>query len=126
MNPKQAAAYIGSLSIFISAFLPWATFAFPMGSITVTGIDGNDGYIAMAIGLAGMVLTYYKSRFTILAGLLALVLAAVEIFDMINSMESRDMMESKGVTAAIGDGLYVLTGGAVLLMISGWLLSRTK
>jgi hypothetical protein len=126
MNPKHAAAYLGSLAILASAFLPWATFTMPMGTLTVTGIEGNEGYLAMAIGLGGLVLTYFNSRYTILAGVLALVLAAVEIVDMANSMESREMMESKGITAGIGEGIYVLAAGGLVLAISGWMLSRNN
>lgn len=97
-----------------------------MGTLTVTGIEGNHGYVALAIGMGGLVLAYYKSKYVTLAGILALVLATVEIIDMANSMESRELMESKGITAAIGSGIYVLVGGGIALVIAGVLLTRRR
>jgi hypothetical protein len=136
----------------LGSFLPWATISAPIvGTVTVSGVDGSDGWITAALGVVLAVYAGLRLRgqrlpvvAPSLAAISALVLIAIAIWKIVDvkSMES-DMKASMsgqddplGIGAAfssavhvsIGSGLWLITAaglaGAIALTLT--LITRNR
>ena len=122
----QLIGILGALAVAISGFLPWLTIKF-LDILEITrGIDDYDGWVALALGLIGLILLFYQPRLAIIPALFALGLAAYEWIDFSRSYADVRGMEDKGVVAELGIGLFVLPAGAILMGIASLLIKGNR
>lgn len=113
----QIVGAVGFLGVIIAAFLPWAR----VGFISATGMDVDDGFITLALGVAGL-LVILLGRGTLLI-LLAFALAAgailVGVYDTLHVMNSSTENEILGtIHPEVGSGLILTIGAGILAAIA--------
>ena len=120
MDKKQAAGLIilGGAGLAIGSFLPWAEIF----GITVSGMDGGDGWFTLIAGIALVVVGYLAfsggKALPAWLGWAALVIGAgVAILNYF------DISGTGGVS--VGIGMWAMLAGSVLALV-GLLLGRKK
>jgi hypothetical protein len=129
-------ATAGAVLLFVSAFLPWfrveLTFAGSTFSDTVSGLDAEDGAIALVLALAagGLALPRLLGKGPsllgiglVVVGLLATLLGVIDLGD--NEPDSdtplaglAEVSPSIGVFLVIAAGLVVTMAGAAMLVVA--------
>ena len=124
----------GAVLLLVSAFLPWfrveLTFAGSTFSETVSGIDADDGVIAIVLGLAagGLALPRLLGRGPSLLGIglvvVGLLATLLGVIDLDNEPDSEvplaglaDVSPSIGVFLVIAAGLVVAVAGVAMVVI---------
>lgn len=127
-------AIAGGLLIAVGTFLPWMTFG--LGTISRNGfqLGANDaltaagpvlailGIVTVIIGitrLTGTVMPSWLQRSTIVSGLAAGVVVAVNWSGIHQVVENA---QGSGISAAIGYGYWVCALGAVVAVAAGFVL----
>lgn len=138
-RPVRERIVLGAgLAAIIGSFMPWAKVSAPiLGTMTVSGVDGSDGWITAVLGLmmalyAGLTLRGQRMPIAVpvLAGLSALGLLGIGVWkivelqsteaDMRASMSGEDdpLGIGKAMSAAtqmsVGSGLWLLTLAGLL------------
>ncbi len=141
----------GGALLLVGSFLPWAEVSGGGQSVTASGIDGSDGYLTIAAGLAALVAGFLLMRqakrgLAILAIVAGLLGAGLGIYDATTAKDNvldaaaeelaptvpgatveqvREILDA-AIDAgqfgiSISIGLYVVIGGGVLALIGGLL-----
>ena len=103
----------------IGAFLPWAkvTAAF-VGTISVSGMDGGDGWLFLIGGIVLGVLGWrlrFASRSLIGPSILTVILGVLAIVEVGNVSSRIDDVQDTGMaSASVGFGLWLLCAAAVV------------
>lgn len=138
------------LGIVLASFLPWATITAPIvGSMSVSGTDGGDGWITAAVGaaVAGYGAMILRRRlpavlgwFAALGGLGVAGLAVWDIIDLrsrVADLKAEMVADgdefgfaermAEAVHAQIGVGLWLLIGAGLTAVVAiGWTLLRRR
>lgn len=120
-----AATLVGAALIIVGVILPWVNVSLgEFGSVSVKGLDTDDGKIAIGIGVIlaalGALMIAKRTRGVLLGvGIAALVLGAMQtLFSVINLTDiSGEAGESIG--ASVGIGLYVTLVGSLIALVGG-------
>jgi hypothetical protein len=124
----------GAVLLLVSAFLPWfrveLTFAGSTFSETVSGIDADDGVIAIVLALAagGLALPRLLGKGPSLLGIglvvVGLLATLLGVVDLDNEPDSEvplaglaDVSPSIGVFLVIAAGLVVAVAGVAMVVI---------
>jgi hypothetical protein len=117
---------VGAALIIVGVLLPWVTISFGGLSENVSGLDTDDGKIALGIGavvaLFGLIMLVKPTRGVLLgAGIVALILGVAQaIFSVIDLSDISDAAGGvEGLEASAGIGLYLTLGGAVVALVGG-------
>jgi hypothetical protein len=122
----------GAVLAAIGSLLPWANIRTIFGSIGVAGTDG-DGVITLAaavvLALLALLLLLQPQRAGSVtmyaAGLCAVLIAGVGVYDFSNVSDGISEASGDGVSASVGAGLYlVVLGGAAAIV--GALMDRNS
>jgi uncharacterized membrane protein len=119
---------LGGLLVGVGSFLPWLTIMAPfVGTLSRSGLDGGgDGVFTLVVGVAalGIGLARFATplrpliqRAPILAGLLALGIAVLDLVNVNDKISS--IGTSPYVHAYVGSGLYLLVVGALVTVAGG-------
>jgi hypothetical protein len=118
MFSNRKTVLVGSALGFASAVMPWAK----MGIISVSGIDGSDGFIVIAIFAVALVMSLAGNRATPLSGgarigaiLAGLAGSAVGIWKLIDLDSASTGRGRFHLEPGIGLYLMVVAGGVVVL-----------
>ncbi|MFG2110489.1 hypothetical protein [Micromonospora chersina] len=140
------------MAAIIGSFMPWAKVSAPiLGTMTLSGVDGSDGWITAALGLVvavygGLALRGQRmpGAAPVLAGIAALGLLGVGVWkivdlqsteaDMRASMSGEDdpLGIGKAMSAAtqmsVGSGLWLLTLAGLVgaVAIALFLINRNR
>ncbi|WP_220187757.1 hypothetical protein, partial [Pseudonocardia pini] len=117
---------VGGGLVAVGVLLPWANVA---GALTVTGLDGGDGVIALGAGGALLLAAALRLQsragavLRILVGLAGLAAVGVAALDLTS------LGRLGGDVAALvqlGPGLPLLAAGGVVGLLSAFLRGRTR
>jgi hypothetical protein len=119
-----AVAGIGAGLLILGSFLAWVTLiAAFVGSVSVSGTDGGDGWISVCLGIAASLVVALawnqKASLTLEclpggAGLVLMIYEAIHISNKVATVNS-----SKYARAGIGAGIWVCLAGAIILCVCG-------
>jgi len=135
--PTIALVALGGVAMVVGSFMPWITVQAPfVGNISRSGIDGGGdglftaglGVVTALIALARFTATRLPSlvqRSSIVTGIAAGALAVFEIHNVQQRIATATGA-SNLVTGAVGAGLYVIIGGAVLALVGGLILRQPE
>lgn len=123
-NVKKQKNIIGIIAgavIAISVFLPCAKISVWGMSISVKFMDGSDGYIFLALAIAGIVLSVLgKDLIVLILGAASTLISIYEIVNFNNLLGNLDSdffdlsdLVSKGI------GFYLLIIGSIALLVAG-------
>ena len=110
------------IGVLLGAFLPWVTLKTPILSTSVKGVDGSDGKIVAALGIACAVLAWLlhagkagpRARlFTILC-LVGFVLSGVVYVIDYADIKTPDMGGLGGFSVSHGIGMYLGIAASVV------------
>jgi hypothetical protein len=116
LNLAALGVAIGGLMVAAGAFLPWAT----VFGISVSGMDGSDGWIALAIGGLLALIGFANLRTDAtggarLVGLLAgLAAAGLGIWKYSSVRDIGVDNELAGALVQVGTGVYLMIAGGAL------------
>jgi hypothetical protein len=119
MTNRQAAILVtvGGLLVAVGSLLPWITLTSGFGSASVAGIEG-DGILTLILGGVIALLGFLAyggtgPRFvTFLLSVGALAFGGWELVTLSGKLSSTDTAR-----VAVGMGLYIVVGGAVVALI---------
>lgn len=126
MTQRTAAlvALIGGALMAIGSFMPWVSARTGLGSVTVTGTDG-DGVFSLALGaIVALIALVHLDRLISVGmrlaigagGLVGIVIAWIDI-QAVN--ERIERIDSDLVAASVGAGLYILAIGSAIAVLGG-------
>jgi hypothetical protein len=109
-------ALFSALFVIIGAFGPWARSATPFGTITLNGIDTDDGKLVLGLGVAAialMLLVVGGAKLSALPVLAVLVFAATVVAGAVDFIDIRETnqefeSESNNFLATAGWGIYLV------------------
>jgi hypothetical protein len=105
----------------VGSVLPWASAQSGLGSISITGTDG-DGVLTLWLAVLVAVLAFPLAtgfrRRRPLALLGALALVALSTFDLVNTSNRLIDASSESTHASVGYGLWVVVAGAVVAVLA--------
>lgn len=121
---------VGGLLVIVGSFLPWITATSGFGSVSVSGMDhGGDGIFTLVLGviaaLIGMAQLIKAQLPGIIRGSPAIIgvsLGVITFFDHsdIRNRIARAAVSSSGaLSSTVGQGIWSLYLGAVLIFIGG-------
>ena len=117
------AVLIGAGGLVVGSFMSWVTVSTVFGEQSLTGID-RDGKITAACGaiVALLILTTMaaKRNIGVYLGCVVVSIAggATAIYDWVNLATVINESSNTYATAAVGGGLYVCAGGAVVACLA--------
>jgi hypothetical protein len=111
----------------VGSLLPWASASYGPFHESVSGIEGGDGWLVIALAVAPLVFAIRKlaSRArvpaiaTIVLGAIALVVALFEIADASSKVDDFNENVGGSADADVGLGLFLVLVGAGLLLAGG-------
>jgi hypothetical protein len=142
-------AIVGGALLALGSFLPWAKVSGQGASVTANGIDGSDGYLTLAAGVAALligILLLMRGTRRILAVLVILagiVGGGLGLYDAVTAKDSvldaaaEDLAPSFGVSpdrvraaleqavdagqigVSVSFGLYLVIAGGVVALVGG-------
>ena len=118
------ALLVGGLMVAAASFLPWATVTAGFVSVSVSGMDGSDGWISLGLGalitLMGLsALTGNGGKGWLAAtilGILAAGLGAFHYFDLTGRVASTTTQ----ALMQVGIGLWLLIAGGVVATLASF------
>lgn len=121
MNGKNLVLY-GGIGLVVGALLPWGVITSMFGSLSINGFEG-DGAISGFLGIVLFIIALTKkpkpdSRYSIFAGLIALLAGYIVVNTMFNIGSFSD---GAGVYTQTGVGLYVSVVSAFLGLLGGFI-----
>lgn len=122
-RPSAWFAIGGGAALGLGAFLPWATVTAPfVGTVTRSGLEGGDGWIAVVLGVIAAVYGYKLLNGgggrvgLLLVAVAAGLLTAFEISDVQDRVDDA-RAEAEFVAAEVGVGLWIMAAGVVAIVI---------
>ena len=123
IRPAHIIASLAGVTVFIAAFLPWATVELGFMSVSQSGIEADDGIATLVLALAalgGVALSIYGRTWGGLLPMIAGVLITIiGIYDWFNVDRNTDADTADLVS--VGAGLVLTTiGGMILTGAGAW------
>lgn len=131
LHRGQRLAFAGALATVAGSFMAWVKVTAPfVGTVSMSGTDGGDGYFTILLGLAAGVLAWLwgdrrTPRPEWLLGV-GVVIVAFTLYEWIDiSGELRDL-RADFAHGSVAAGLFFLLVGGVLVSLGGELLRRHR
>lgn len=124
LNITAVVMVVAGLMVAAGAFLPWITVATGFVSVSRSGMDGGDGWIALAVGalmavvgLGGLrSLDSVPNIAAVALGLGALGLGAFEYLSVQDRITNADATVASLIQ--VGVGVYLILGGGALAFVA--------
>lgn len=104
---------------FLIAFgvlLPWASVLTVFGSIEVTGMDTDDGFIFLGAAVVLLIFTLFRSY--LVAAVFGSIAAAMAIYEAFHILQKRTaVLEETGMNINLGAGLLLIIGATIAYVI---------
>ncbi|MGC1211579.1 MAG: hypothetical protein WA890_10005 [Micromonospora sp.] len=137
MRPVREWVVLGAgVAAIVGSFMPWAKIIAPiLGTMTLSGVDGSDGWITAALGLVIALYGGFSLRgqrmpmaAPILAGLASVALLGIGVWKIVDLHSTAADMRARmsgeddllGIGKAMSDAVHVSVGaGLWLLTLAG-------
>ncbi len=132
--PWSRAMLIGAAAVVLGSFLPWASVSIFVGSINVSGTDG-DGVLTLFIGavLAFVAFRAMKPGITrgatIFAIVACLILFGIALYDFIDIQRVASDLSSFSddvASASVGYGLWIVLIGSAVATVGSFGILRKQ
>lgn len=136
LNRPAAWTTLGAgIAIIVGSFLPWGSITAPIvGTITVSGTDGSDGWVTAAVGALVGIYGFASLRqrmplaigvMVALAGLSAAGIAVWKILDLRDriadmraEMAATAERDQLGIASAFADAVHARIGAGLWLLVA--------
>lgn len=128
----------GGIAGVLGSFMPWGTITAPIiGATTVSGVDGPDGWITAAVGLAiagvrlsGRSLPAFATTAAAVGGVALAALGIWDVVDLYGKVDNlKDSLSSTddpfGLTSSLMAAVHVSVGAGLWLLIAAGVAAAT-
>jgi hypothetical protein len=125
---KPLALGIAGLVLALAAFLPWATITV-LGTISVSGTDGGDGWFTLGFGLAAAAFAFAHhrtgKRWALILSLLALAGGfALGVYEVVHVMTATTEVFDTTIHANVALGLWLTVLAPVAGLLAAFVPTR--
>jgi hypothetical protein len=126
---------VGAGAVILGSFMPWATVtAVFVGTINASGVQGGDGWIAIALAVPLLVFGIRSARsraripvwWTVALGLLLITFSVFEVTNVSNKISSVNSRASGLGHASVGYGLWLVVVGAIAVCVGAVTSRRSR